>query len=76
MSEYWFRMSHCEGKKSLPGYRQARAIADRMGGASNPYRCKICGGWHVGDNSSYTKRLDSKRYRRRKGRGKRHEVRL
>lgn len=50
----FLEQSACEGKSSFPSFSQARKAARRMrrrhASALAPYRCKHCGGWHIGTN--------------------------
>jgi hypothetical protein len=46
------RLSMCEGKQRFTDAARAkmvtRAMNRRPGRHANPYRCRHCGGWHVG----------------------------
>jgi hypothetical protein len=50
------RLVQCEGKAQLPNYREAARsstrLSQRSGGFMEPYRCPICGMWHVGSRAA------------------------
>ncbi len=50
----------CEGKHRFDDPRLARRVASRSahtnGDRMSAYRCRLCGGWHIGSNLTKRKR--------------------
>lgn len=57
----------CSGKIGYPSKRAARGIVrvmnqdgrHRPGGVLEPYKCRACGSWHVGNSYPARRRLES-----------------
>ena len=54
------RLAACEGKERFDSPNLARRAAGRRKGRSF-YRCKACGGWHVGRDNNPAKGPKPKR---------------
>lgn len=50
----FYRLSACEGKERFDSPVLARRAAKRKRGREH-YRCKECGGWHVGQDNNPAK---------------------
>lgn len=76
------RISACEGKRTLTRWSDAIRVAKRMsqrehtrgtGYRFEPYRCKHCGGIHVGSRDTVTNHNPRTRSGRGKGRNRNDE---
>lgn len=58
-------VSCCVGKHAFPNRQMANQVAKRAkNGGANPYKCEVCGAWHVGHSkpkSASRKRLAQER---------------